>query len=60
MFSGNWLAVGRADQVVGPGDYFSGVTAGEPYIVVRDTVGLHIKITMIRFSGEEKNKSGSN
>ena len=41
VFAGSWLAVGRTDQVRGPGDYFSGVTAGEPYLVVRDTVGLH-------------------
>ena len=40
VFTGSWLAVGRSDQVRGPGDYFSGVTAGEPYLVVRDTVGL--------------------
>ena len=38
VFTGNWLAVGRTDQLEGPGSYFSGVTAGEPWVVVRDQV----------------------
>ena len=38
VLAGNWLAVGRLDQLQGPSSYFSGVTAGEPWVVVRDEV----------------------
>src|SRR5258708_25506800 len=37
VFGGNWQAVGRADQVVNPGDFFTIELAGEPVVVVRDT-----------------------
>lgn len=36
VFGRSWICVGRADQVQKTGDYFSGVVAGEPYVVVKD------------------------
>lgn len=36
VFAKNWICVGRKDQVLNNGQYFSGMVAGEPYIVVRD------------------------
>jgi len=36
VFAKSWICVGRTDQVKKTGDYFSGMVAGEPYIVVRD------------------------
>ena len=39
VFTNSWLFVGRADQVVQPGAYFSGFLAGEPYVVVRGDDG---------------------
>ena len=41
VFTGNWLAAGRADQVQSPGSFFSGVTGGQPWVVVRDKVRPH-------------------
>src|SRR5436309_583740 len=38
VFSG-WQAVGRADQVAGPGSYLTADVAGEPVAVVRDEAG---------------------
>lgn len=38
VLAGNWVAVGRTDQLQGPSSYFSGVTGGEPWVVVRDQV----------------------
>ncbi len=35
VFSGTWQAVGRLDQVPGPGSYFTADVAGEPIVVVR-------------------------
>lgn len=35
VFAGGWLALGRADQVSRPGDFFTGDLAGEPFVVVR-------------------------
>jgi choline monooxygenase len=35
VFGGNWQAIGRADQVANPGDYFTFELAGEPVLVVR-------------------------
>jgi choline monooxygenase len=35
VFGGNWQAIGRADQVVNPGDYFTAELAGEPILAVR-------------------------
>ena len=40
VFNRSWQAVGRADQVAHPGDYFTGCLLGEPYLVVRDREGL--------------------
>lgn len=39
VFGGGWQAVGRADQVVHPGDYFTAELAGEPILVARDGDG---------------------
>lgn len=36
IFGGGWVAVGRADQVAGPGRYFTAELAREPILVVRD------------------------
>src|SRR5436190_12900123 len=39
VFAG-WLAVGRLDQVPGPGSYFTTEIAGEPIAVLRDGDGV--------------------
>ena len=36
IFRTDWLCIGRADEVEGPGDYFSVDVVGEPLLVVRD------------------------
>ncbi len=36
IFQRNWIAVGRGDQIMRPGDYFAGELAGNPYVVNRD------------------------
>ena len=36
VFGRNWQPVGRLDQVMYPGDYFTAEVAGEPILVVRD------------------------
>ncbi|MFO0878682.1 MAG: SRPBCC family protein [Gemmataceae bacterium] len=42
IFGNSWLVVGRADQVAGPGQFFTAEVAGEPIVVVRDREGqLH-------------------
>ena len=35
VFSGNWVVVGRSDQVAEPGHYVTAQVAGEPILVVR-------------------------
>jgi len=35
----SWQPVGRLDQVPRPGDFFSGVFLGQPYVVLRDKKG---------------------
>ncbi len=37
VFGGNWIAVGRTDQVAALGEFFTFDLAGEPLIVVRGT-----------------------
>jgi len=39
VFGGNWIAVGRADQVAASGQFFTAEIAGEPLVVVRGTDG---------------------
>jgi choline monooxygenase len=39
VFGRNWIAVGRADQVATPGQFFTVELAGEPLVVVRGTDG---------------------
>jgi choline monooxygenase len=39
VFGGTWQAAGRADQVAGPGQFFTADVAGEPVLVVRDEKG---------------------
>ena len=39
VFAGNWLCVGRADQVRRPGDTLAGVAGNDPYVVVRGEDG---------------------
>src|SRR6266567_8030891 len=39
VFGRNWIAVGRADQVVAPGQFFTVELAGEPLVVVRGNDG---------------------
>jgi choline monooxygenase len=39
VFRRTWQAVGRADQVPQPGDYFAGCLADMPYVVLRDHDG---------------------
>jgi choline monooxygenase len=39
VFGGNWIAVGRVDQVEVAGQYFTVELAGEPLVVVRGTDG---------------------
>ena len=38
-FRNSWLAVGRTDQVPGPGRYFTGRLLGESFVVLRDGQG---------------------
>jgi choline monooxygenase len=35
VFARNWIAVGRADQVAAPGQFFTADIAGEPLVIVR-------------------------
>jgi choline monooxygenase len=35
VFAANWIAVGRADQIAAPGEFFTVDIAGEPLVVVR-------------------------
>jgi choline monooxygenase len=39
VFGGNWIAVGRADQVAAAGQFFTVELAGEPLVVVRGNDG---------------------
>src|SRR5215469_6056168 len=39
VFGRNWIAVGRADQVAGTGQFFTVEVAGEPLVVVRGSDG---------------------
>lgn len=39
VFARNWIAVGRADQVASPGQFFTVNLAGEPLVVVRAADG---------------------
>jgi choline monooxygenase len=39
VFGRNWIAVGRADQVTAPGQFFTVELAGEPLVVVRGNDG---------------------
>jgi len=39
VFGGNWIAVGRTDQVSGAGQFFTVELAGEPLVVVRGADG---------------------
>jgi choline monooxygenase len=39
VFGGNWIAVGRADQVATPGQFFTLELAGEPLVIVRGIEG---------------------
>ncbi len=39
VFGGNWQAIGRANQVANPGDYFTAELADEPMLVVRGADG---------------------
>jgi choline monooxygenase len=40
VFGDSWQAIGRVDQVAGPGCYFTADLAGEPILVVRDEQGV--------------------
>jgi choline monooxygenase len=40
VFGSSWQAVGRLDQVVGAGAFFTADVAGEPIVVVRDADGV--------------------
>jgi choline monooxygenase len=39
VFGGNWIAVGRADQVAASGQFFTVDVAGEPLVVIRGADG---------------------
>jgi choline monooxygenase len=39
VFRNSWQAVGRADQLLRPGDYISGSVVDDPYVVLRDDDG---------------------
>jgi choline monooxygenase len=39
VFRRTWQAVGRADQLTQPGDYFAGCLLDDPYVVLRDRDG---------------------
>jgi choline monooxygenase len=39
VFGGNWIAVGRADQVAVPGQFFTVELAGEPLVIVHGDDG---------------------
>src|ERR1700737_581868 len=40
VFGDSWQAVGRTDQVIEAGSYFTTDLAGEPIVVVRDAAGV--------------------
>jgi choline monooxygenase len=40
VFGGNWIAVGRVDQVARAGEFFTAELAGEPLLVVRGADGV--------------------
>jgi choline monooxygenase len=40
VFSRNWIAVGRTEQLKKPGDYLAGHILGMPYFVIRQDDGL--------------------
>src|SRR5260370_32507108 len=40
VFGDTWQMVGRADQLAGPGSYFTAEIAGEPIAVVCDNEGI--------------------
>src|ERR1051325_401877 len=40
IFQRTWQLVGRLDQVVQPGSYFTAEVAGEPVLIVRDQAGV--------------------
>jgi len=40
LFGGTWQIVGRRDQVVHPGDYFTAEVAGEPLLFARGADGI--------------------
>ncbi len=40
VFGGNWIAVGRLDQVATEGQFFTAEIAGEPIVVVRGSDGI--------------------
>jgi choline monooxygenase len=39
VFGATWQAIGRADQLTNPGDFFTTELAGEPILAVRDAEG---------------------
>jgi choline monooxygenase len=39
VFGGNWLAIGRTEQLTHPGDYITAAIAGEPILAVRGADG---------------------
>lgn len=36
IFQASWICVGRSDQLVNPGDYFTGDLMGNPYVILLD------------------------
>src|ERR1700692_3206131 len=39
VFGGNWLAIGRTEQLMHPGDYITPESAGEPILAARGADG---------------------
>lgn len=54
IFGGSWIAVGRADSIAEPGDFFVADIAGESLIVTRDDDGgIHAFYNVCRHRGTQ-------
>jgi phenylpropionate dioxygenase-like ring-hydroxylating dioxygenase large terminal subunit len=61
VFARNWVCVGRADQLVAPGDAFSASVAGEPLIVARGGSGaIRVLGAVCRHRGHVLSCAGDN
>jgi phenylpropionate dioxygenase-like ring-hydroxylating dioxygenase large terminal subunit len=61
IWSHDWIAVGRTDQIPDPGDFFSLTMAGEPLLIVRDNRGeVNVLSAVCRHQGMIVNDGSGN